>query len=64
MRVAYYLELSGSTDPNRPNGYVYISFDVPAIFVDADDIGVPSNGSNGSGIATNTTVTNMNISPT
>jgi hypothetical protein len=60
-RAAYYLELGGSTDPSRRNGFIYASFNRPAVFVDGGDIGVPSNGPNGSGIATNTTVASMNI---
>jgi hypothetical protein len=60
-RVAYYLELAGSTNPDRPNGFVYASFDAPAVFVDGGDLGVPSNGPNGSGIATNTGVANLNV---
>jgi hypothetical protein len=60
-RVAYFLELAGSTTATRPNGFVFISFDRPAIFVDGGDLGVPSNGPNGSGIATNTAVANMNV---
>ena len=60
-RVAYYLELSGSTDPTRPNGYVFVSFDRPAVFANGGSLGVPSNGPNGSKIVTNTTVVNMNV---
>jgi hypothetical protein len=61
-RVAYYLELAGSADSTRPNGFVYVSFDSPAVFGGlGSKIGVPSVGPNGSGVATNTTVTNMNV---
>jgi hypothetical protein len=60
-RVAYYLELGGSTDSTRPNGFVYVSFDRPAVFLDGASLGVPSNGSNGSRIVTNTGVSNMNV---
>lgn len=60
-RVAYYVDLEGSTDPTRPNGYVWVSFDTPAVFSTGKDIGVPSVGPNGSGIATNTLVSNMNV---
>ena len=60
-RVAYYLELSGSTDPTRKNGYVFVSFDRPPALPNGNSVGVPSNGPNGTKIVTNTTVTNMNV---
>jgi len=49
-RVAYYLELGGSTNPTRPNGFVYVSLDRPAVLINGASLGVPSNGSNGSRI--------------
>lgn len=57
-RVAYYLELTNNAGLTT---FVYASFDRPVVFVDGGDLGVPSNGPNGSGIATTTTVTNMNV---
>ncbi|MEK7952548.1 sialate O-acetylesterase [Luteolibacter soli] len=60
-RVAYYLELAGSTDPTRPNGYVFVSFDRPAALANGKQLGVPSNGPNGTRVVTNTTVTNMTV---
>ncbi len=60
-RVAYYLELSGSTDPTRPNGFVFVSFDRPQVFGNGKKLGVPSNGPNGSHVATNTAVTDMTV---
>jgi hypothetical protein len=41
-RVAYYMELSGSTNPNLPNGYVWVSFDAAGFTNRADRIGLPS----------------------
>lgn len=41
-RVAYFMELSGATNPNFRNGYVWVSFDVTGFTNRADRIGVPS----------------------
>lgn len=60
-RVAYYLELSGSTSPTRPNGYVFVSFDRPEALANGKLLGVPSNCPNGTRVATNATVTNMTV---
>ncbi|HEY1123486.1 MAG TPA: hypothetical protein VGE67_17855, partial [Haloferula sp.] len=60
-RIAYYLELAGSTNPTRPNGYVFVSFDRPEALINGKLLGIPSNGPNGTRVATNATVTNMTV---
>lgn len=60
-RVAYYVELSGSTTAGRNNGFVYASFDPPAVLNAGNKLGIPSNGPNGSAVSSNTTVNNMNV---
>ena len=66
-RVAYYLELAGSTDPTRPNGFVYVSFDAAGFTNNATNIGVPANNpfdgtNNGAGgFFSNASVTNMHV---
>ena len=60
-RIGYYLELAGSANATRPNGFVYVSFDAADFFRDATKIGVPSNGPNGSKVVFNGAVTNMNV---
>jgi hypothetical protein len=41
-RVAYFLELSGGTATNTPNGYVWVSFDAADFTDRADRIGIPN----------------------
>ncbi len=57
-RVGYYLELQGSSDATRPNGFVYVSFDAASFTTDPTKLGVPVVGT---GIAFNGNVTNMNV---
>ena len=44
-RVAYYMELSGSTNPNDTNGFIYVSFDAAGFTNVASMLGVPTTGS-------------------
>jgi hypothetical protein len=41
-RVAYYMELTGATGANFPNGWIWVSFDSEGFTDRADRIGVPS----------------------
>jgi hypothetical protein len=40
-RVAYYMELTGATNANYPNGWIYVSFDAAGFTNRADRIGIP-----------------------
>jgi lysophospholipase L1-like esterase len=66
-RVGYYLELAGSADPTRPNGFVYASFDVANFTNNATNLGVPANNStNGTnngfgGFFSQASVTNLHV---
>ncbi len=55
-RVAYELTLSGSTNPNSPNGNVWVSFNTPSTV--ASQLGVPTTGS---GEFYQQFVSNMNV---
>jgi hypothetical protein len=44
-RVGYYMELSGATNPNYPNGWVFVSFDASTLTNKASMLGVPSTNS-------------------
>lgn len=44
-RVAYYLELTGSSDPGDHNGFMYVSFDAAGFTNQANKIGVPNTSS-------------------
>lgn len=55
-RVAYYMELSGSGNPNDTNGFIFVSFDT--ISSDASKLGIPNTGS---GEFYQQNVSNMNV---
>jgi hypothetical protein len=59
-RVAYYLELGVTGHPEFTQ-YAYASFDVRPEFANANELGIPSNGPNGSGQVFKLAVTNMHV---